>query len=378
MSPIEITRVPEGEKSSGRHIVILKDTVSKFEHITHIANTLAGESTITNGDWTILHGYAGVFDDAALEALRASPDVKAIEEDGFCGSSDVVTQNNAPWGLQRITQNGRIGGSPDGLGFAYRFNSPAGAGVDIYIVDTGINITHGDFGGRARLGAVFGTTQNVDRLGHGTHVAGTAAGKQFGVAKDANLIAVKVLGDDGRGANSDFISGMNWVAQSASWTNRPSVVNMSINTDNPSQAVDDAATALTQRGIHVAVSAGNANKDALLSSPSRSRAVVTVGSSTINDERRFDSNFGSAVDIFAPGDNVISAGIASNTAWMTMSGTSMASPHVAGLIAYFIGRYGNTDTVTMSQYLQKIGEKNALRGLPAGTVNILARNDIRG
>ncbi|KAI0322110.1 serine protease [Amylostereum chailletii] len=377
MSLIEITRATDG-KTSGRHIITLKETVSKFEHLAHVTTSLAGESNITHGDWEILNGYAGVVDEAALEALRASPDIKAIEEDGVCQGGNVVAQNNAPWGLQRISQDAPVRGSPNGLNFAYRFDDSAGAGIDIYVIDTGINITHADFGGRARLGAVYGSPQNFDGHGHGTHVAGTAAGKQYGVAKAANLIAVKVLKDNNSGMNSDFISGMNWVAQAAARSNRPSVVNMSIYTNGASQAVDDAATMLTQRGVHTAVCAGNKNQDARLTSPARAPAVITVGASTIDDTRWPDSNWGPALDILAPGHNVISAGIAGNNSWMTMSGTSMASPHVAGLVAYFIGRYGNPDTATMSQYLQKMGVKNALGGLPNGTVNILARNDVRG
>ncbi|PSS34005.1 hypothetical protein PHLCEN_2v1909 [Hermanssonia centrifuga] len=188
--------------------------------------------------------------------------------------------------------------------------------------------------------------------------SGTAAGSQFGVAKGANLIAVKVLSDSG-------VSGLNWVATQARSSGRPSIATMSLG-GGASTSLDNAVAS---------VAAGNSNVDAGTTSPARAPSANTIGATTIADARASFSNFGSVVDLWAPGQNVISAWIGSTTATNNISGTSMATPHVAGLIAYLIGRDGNSSPAAMSTTLKNASVKNAISGIPSGTINDLARND---
>ncbi|KAI0322111.1 serine protease [Amylostereum chailletii] len=352
MAIIEISRTKAG-KTSGRHIIHLKETAVKSDHLSDFTTTRSGHSHATHVDWDsdACRMPHSVFDDATLEALRSHPDVKAIEEDGALETCATQTQTNAPWGLSRISKDGKVQGSAASLNYQYKYDSSAGNGVDIYIM--GINTTHVDFGGRAKLGAVFGSGQNVDDYGHGTHVAGTAGGTQYGVAKAVTA------------------------------SSRPSVVNMSLGTDPSGNAVDAAVNSLVTKGIHVVVAAGNDNSDARNYSPARVPSAITVGSMDITDTKRASSNWGPALDIFAPGGEIISAWIGSNTATNSISGTSMArhellplavlrpfadqcalesqaSPHVAGLIAYFISKFGNKDVASMTAFLKQYGIKNAI------------------
>ncbi|THH19727.1 hypothetical protein EW146_g1486 [Bondarzewia mesenterica] len=289
-----------GAETTGRYIVKLKDTASKTTHLDWFRQLAGSNATVTH-DWNadFLNGYAGNFDDASLTALRASPDVEYIAEDGIMHITATVTQTNAPWGLSRLSQNGPIS-------------------------DTGIFTSHSDFGGRARWGATFGGYANADGNGHGTHVAGTAAGTRWGVAKSASLIAIKVLSDQGSGSVSDIVSGLNFVASSVASSGRPSIATMSLG-GSASTTLDNAVTSLVSKGIHVTVAAGNYGIDAGETSPARVAVANTVGASTVDDDRALFSNFGSVVDIFAPGQDVTSAWIGSTTATNTISGTSMAS-----------------------------------------------------
>ncbi|KAF5387942.1 hypothetical protein D9615_000786 [Tricholomella constricta] len=353
-------------ETTGRYIVKLKDGVSKA--------SVLGSAKLTKAshDWTIFNGFASELSPEALDALRANPNVEYIEEDGIM--STFITQTNAPWGLSRLSSTSRLANQDSSaLTFSYTYDSSAGAGVDIYVVDTGVLTTHTQFGGRARWGATFGPYASADGNGHGTHVAGTAAGSQFGVAKAASIIAVKVLSDGGSGSVSDIVSGLNFVANSAASSGRPSIVSMSLG-GGVSSSMDNAVLSLTNSGIHVAVAAGNSNTDASTTSPARAPSAVTVGASTIADARASFSNFGSVVDLFAPGQNVISAWIGSNTATNIISGTSMATPHISGLIAYLIAQRGNTSPAAMSTLLKSLSLKGVLSGIPSGTLNDLAHN----
>ncbi|KAI0322101.1 peptidase S8/S53 domain-containing protein, partial [Amylostereum chailletii] len=300
----------------------------------------------------------GEFDEGTLNALRASPDMKSIEEDNTVEPEAPVAELGSPWGLSRISQDVRVQvqGSACSLAYTYRYDTSAGTGVDIYIF--GINTTHVDFGGRARLGPAFGSPENIDDSGHGTHVAGIAAGTRCGVAKSANLIAVKVLWVPP--GVSISISALDYVAASATASGRPTVINMSLSTAI-SPALDSATTAITGRGIHVAAAAGNQTTDASNRSPARVPSVNTVAASNISDARYVLSNYGPLVDLFAPGEQIPSAWIGSNTAERCTSGTSMASPHIAGLIAYFIGRGEDTlSAAAMSALLKQYTIKDAI------------------
>ncbi|KDR82015.1 hypothetical protein GALMADRAFT_152808 [Galerina marginata CBS 339.88] len=351
--------------TSGRLIVLLKEGASKDAILQHIP-----QEHVTH-NWGIINGFAGNFNNETLARLRASSDVISIAEDAM--GYVATTQTNAPWGLARITSPKKLANQDvEALTFSYPYNSTAGAGVDIYVIDTGILTTHAQFNGRATWGATFGPYGNADGNGHGTHCAGTVAGTQYGVAKLASLIAVKVISDAGGGFASDVISGVNYVAEAARTSGRPSVASISFGFPDTT-SIDTAVAALVSSGVHAAVAAGNSNTDAGGLSPARVPGANTVGASTIADARADFSNFGADVDIFAPGEDIISAWIGSNTETVSLSGTSMAAPQVAGIIAYLIGDQGNISPAAMSSKLSTLSLKNVLSDIPAGTVNKLAQ-----
>ncbi|HST23868.1 MAG TPA: S8 family peptidase, partial [Blastocatellia bacterium] len=242
-----------------------------------------------------------------------------------------------------------------------------GSGVNVYIIDTGIRRTHTQFGGRAFVGFdAVGDGQNTnDCNGHGTHVAGTVGGSTTGVAKAVRLFAVRVLNCSGSGTNSGVIAGVNWVT-----SNRilPAVANMSLG-GGVSTALDTAVRNSIASGVTYAIAAGNSNTNASNSSPARVAEAITVGSSTINDARSSFSNFGSVVDIFAPGSSIVSAWFTSDTAGATLSGTSMASPHVAGVAARVLQSSPGSSPATVRNTIVNAATLNTLTGIPAGTAN---------
>jgi len=224
----------------------------------------------------------------------------------------------------------------------------------VYVIDTGINIHHVEFEGRASWGKTIPQNDvDEDGNGHGTHCAGTIGSRKYGVAKAANLFAVKVLGSNGSGTMADVVGGVLWAADQAAsklaaakaeyaatgkTRHKGSVANMSLG-GGKSQALDDAVNRAVDSGMHFAVAAGNDNRDACSYSPAGAEKAVTVGASTLGDERAYFSNFGECVDVFAPGLNILSTWIGTDTATNTISGTSMASPHTAGLLAYLLSLY---------------------------------------
>ena len=249
-----------------------------------------------------------------------------------------VTQTGAPWGLDRADQRSRP------LTGTYTYTR-TGAAVTAYIIDTGIRLTHNDFTGRATSGydAIDGGPAD-DCNGHGTHVASTVAGTTHGIAKRANLIAVRVLGCTGSGSTSGVVAGMDWVVNHHQ-PGQPAVVNMSLG-GSPSTALDTAVARLTTDGITVVVAAGNSNTDAINNSPARAPTAITVAASDRNDTLASFSNYGTSVDIIAPGVSIPAAWHTTNTATNTISGTSMASPHVAGAAAKLLQ---TTPTATPTQ-----------------------------
>ncbi|KAF8177421.1 peptidase S8/S53 domain-containing protein [Pholiota molesta] len=319
------------------------------------AATLSSAVGENNGD-TSAH-----LDDAALTAPLASPDVEHVSEDI---ANTGTAQRNAPWGLSRISSSKRLSGTDiTALNYTYRYSTSAGSGVDVYVLSTGVYTAHNQFGGRASWGATFGGyASNDDKHGMGTHVAGTIAGTQFGVAKAAQIISVKCLGDNNLGTFSDVISGINWVQSRATGTGRPSIACLPwVAGGYPS--LDNAVVALTTAGIHVVVAAGNNNTDAGSMSPPRVSSAVTVGASNFADVLWVTSDYGNVVKIFAPGEDIVSAGIGSPNAMRTMSGTEMAAAHVAGLIAGLISLEGNTTPAAMATKLQALARRNALVGI---------------
>lgn len=301
--------------------------------------------------------------------------------------SDSSIEKNAPWGLARISHR-------DSLGFGnfnkYLYADEGGEGVDVYIIDTGTNIKHVDFGGRASWGATIPDgDEDVDGNGHGTHCSGTVAGKKYGVAKKANIKAVKVLRSNGSGSMSDVVKGVEYAAEAhekevknAKKGKRKgfkgSAANMSLG-GGKSELLDQAVNAAVDAGIHFAVAAGNDNADSCKYSPAAAKKAVTVGASTIADERAYFSNYGTCNDIFAPGLNILSTWIGSEYAINTISGTSMASPHIAGLLAYLLSLQPSKDSayavadITPKQLkadLLSIATEGALSDVPSNTVNV--------
>ena len=269
---------------------------------------------------------AGVYelDGDQLDRLNQDPRIAYIEKDHFISLNAI--QDSAPWGLDRIDQ---VDNNLDGK---YNFNA-AGSNVNAYVVDTGIFVDHLDFNGRAVDGIdlVDGDGVANDCNGHGTHVAGTLGGTVFGVAKNVNLIGVRVLDCAGGGQISGVIGGIEWVANNHV---KPAVANLSLGGPS-SQAIDEAVNAAISAGVTMVIAAGNSRTDACGTSPARVPNAITVGSTDRNDLRSSFSNFGSCVDIFAPGSDIESAWIGSDSTINTISGTSMASPHVAGVVALF-------------------------------------------
>ncbi|KAG8738119.1 serine protease [Ceratobasidium sp. 414] len=323
----------------------------------HEAAPLTNSSGLIHVYDTVLKGYAGRFSDRTLDMIRALPEVEYVERDQVVHAiaepvSAWDTQKDAPWGLARISH-------PSKLSFAtltkYIHDPKGGEGVDVYVIDTGINTAHTAFEGRAHWGVTtIPDDVDEDGNGHGTHCAGTIASKRFGVAKSANVYAVKVLNSAGKGATSDVIAGVAWASAAAQakaiqaikeyratgqTSHKGSVVNMSLGSPGTS-AVDQAVNNAVQNGLHVAVAAGNDHYDACYYSPARAELALTVGASTMGDEMADFSNYGPCVEVFAPGQNVMSTWIGGETATQSMSGTSMASPHAAGLLAYFLSLQG--------------------------------------
>ena len=285
-----------------------------------------------------LKGFAIELPQAAADRLRALPGVVAVEEDQPIQVT--TTQSSATWGLDRIDQE------PTSLNGTYNY-SATGAGVTAYIIDTGIQFSNTDFGGRATSGydAVNPGTPADDCNGHGTHVAGTVGGTKYGVAKGVRLVAVRVLDCNGSGSTSGVIAGINWVTDTHQ-AGAPAVANMSVG-GGLSPALDAAVTASIADGVTYAVAAGNGNsrgvpQDACNSSPAGVPDALTVGATDKTDAPASFSNYGRCVDLFAPGVGITSDWYSrkSASATNTISGTSMATPHVTGVAALFL--QGNT------------------------------------
>ncbi|KAF4438429.1 alkaline protease (oryzin) [Fusarium acutatum] len=271
-------------------------------------------------------------DDLMVQDLYNSDEVAYIEADQKVQLNAAIAQVNAPPGLDRLS-HAQVNQD------TYVFDDSAGEGITAYVVDTGIKVDHSEFEGRATFGANFINNVDDDENGHGSHVAGTIGGATFGVAKKVDLVAVKVLDASGGGSNSGVLQGMQFVIDDAKKKNRvgKAVMNMSLGGDF-SQAINRAIEALFNAGIVPVVAAGNENRETSLTSPGSAANAITVGAiDATTDERADFSNFGPEVDVYAPGVDVLSVGIKSTTDTAVLSGTSMASPHVAGLAAYLMG-----------------------------------------
>lgn len=309
---------------------------------------------------TALRGFSASFPAAALEGLRRNPNIELIEADQEM--SIVATQTGATWGLDRIDQRDLP------LSSTYTYDVD-GTGVHSYILDTGIRASHNGFGGRVSSGytAISDGRGTDDCNGHGTHVAGTVGSNTWGVAKNTALVAVRVLGCNGSGTNSGVIAGIDWVAANAV---KPAVANMSLG-GSASSALDAAVANAVAAGVTFVVAAGNSNANACNYSPARAASAITVGATTGTDARASYSNFGSCLDIFGPGSSITSAWYTSNTATNTISGTSMASPHVAGAAALYLEENPNASPAAVVAALTSNATTGKVTSAGTGSPNRL-------
>ncbi|GGN75887.1 hypothetical protein GCM10010112_47590 [Actinoplanes lobatus] len=303
----------------GSYIVVLKSGAVE----SGLTRSYGG--TVKRSFGKALNGYEAGLTEAQAKRLAANPKVAYVEQNQVV--SLAATQSNAPWGLDRIDQRARP------LSTTYTYPVTA-SNVTAYIIDTGILYTHSQFGGRATAGYDAVGSGAVDCNGHGTHVAGTVGGSTYGVAKAVKLVGVRVLNCSGSGTTAGVIAGVNWVTSNAV---KPAVANMSLG-GGASTSIDTAVRNSIAAGITYAIAAGNSNANACNYSPARVPTAITVGATTSTDARASYSNYGSCLDIFAPGSSILSSWYTSTTATNTISGTSMASPHVAGAAALVLSR----------------------------------------
>ncbi|KDN48195.1 hypothetical protein K437DRAFT_255618 [Tilletiaria anomala UBC 951] len=336
-----------------------------------------------------IQGYSGTFSEDVLAYIRAQPEVEYVERDSIVKTQDIrqpaneharkvwseafgsysfaaatsapgerdahAIEKGAPWGLARISHREELG---FGNFNKYVYSDISGDGVTAYIVDTGIYINHTEFEGRARWGKTMpvGDT-DTDGNGHGTHCAGTIGSRKYGVAKRADLVAVKVLGSGGSGSMADVTAGVLWAVEdakkisaklaaephsAAAKKHKGFVANMSLG-GGKSPTLDKAVNGAVSNGLHFAVAAGNENQDACNTSPAGAKNPITVGASDVGDKRAYFSNKGKCVDIFAPGLNIKSTWNTGKDSTNTISGTSMATPHIVGMLAYYLSIYGSND-----------------------------------
>ncbi|KAL8297631.1 hypothetical protein RB597_007287 [Gaeumannomyces tritici] len=365
-----------------RFIVLLKPDTAAAEvaaHHAHVRRMVLtrrdGGSTSSGGIDRVFHigsdfsAYVGDFDDATAEAIARLPGVASVEQDAIVTVEQtnppsaaaavarraVQTQSEAPWQLGDISHRDR--GAKD-----YVYDGAAGAGSYVYVLDTGVRSSHAEFGGRVRFGinGLTGSTaapapENRDREGHGTHCAGLAAGATYGVAKKVEIVDVKVMGDNGAGTMSSVITGINWAVNDILSRNiqKKAVINLSLGSQaigSELTATESAVIAAYNQGIASLCAAGNEDSPASTRSPGRIPQCITVGMTNAARSRAsprpriFGSNYGPELDIFAPGDDVRAAGIASDSAIVAKSGTSMATPIVAGAVSYLRSIEGGLDT----------------------------------
>ncbi|MBK3579351.1 S8 family peptidase [Streptomyces sp. MBT65] len=336
-----ITGAGEPGSVSGSYLVTLKGgTRAPSAAGKDLARRYGARISHTYG--TALNGYAIEANERQARRLAADARVASVAQDTRI-TVDRTQRNPPSWGLDRLDQPGLP------LNRSYTSPNSGGAGVTVYVIDTGIRITHKDFGGRAGYGWDFVDNDAVaqDGNGHGTHVAGTIAGTTYGVAKKAKVVAVRVLDNAGAGTTSRVLAGIDWVTRHA---HRPAVANLSLGGFHNDQ-LDAAVRTSIASGVTYTVAAGNDGVQAGLYSPADVKQAITVGATDRNDAKAPFSNFGPAVDLFAPGVSITSASYASDTGKATFSGTSMASPHAAGAAAVYLAGHPRATPAQVSAAL---------------------------
>ncbi|KLO93569.1 Uncharacterized protein LW93_13181 [Fusarium fujikuroi] len=377
----------------GKYIVTLKSSASSAKVESHLQwvddvhrrslskrDTAGIEHTFNIKNW---NAYAGQFDEDTIKEIEASPEKVAFvepdkvvklsfEESSELSDRALTTQSGAPWGLGTISH--RTSGST-----SYIYDTSAGEGSYAYVVDSGVLISHSQFGGRAVAGYSIFSGANTDTLGHGTHVAGTIAGSTYGVAKKANIVSVKVF-QGAEGTDSGVLAGFNWAVNDITSKGRAgkAVINLSLGGD-ASQAWVTAIDAAYNSGVLSVVAAGNGDEDGnplpvSSQSPANAANAITVAALTSAWRPTSFTNYGAGVDIFAPGQGILSAWIGSNSATNSISGTSMASPHVAGLALYLKVLEGLTTPASVASRIKALGTSGKITGTLSGSPNLIAYN----
>ncbi len=360
-TPAPVTGTGQPGVIPDQYIVVMKGatTDSAKERTKDRARRRGGR---INRDYQqALRGYAATLPPAALADVRNDPDVAYIEADAVVQAS--TTQSPAIWGLDRIDQ----ASLPLSNSYTYE---PTGSGVKAYVIDTGIRFGHQQYGGRAISGydAIDGGSAD-DCNGHGTHVAGTIGGSTYGVAKAVSLVGVRVLGCNGSGSNSGVIAGVNWVTTDHQ-VGQSAVANMSLG-GSASSALDTAVQNSIADGVTYAVAAGNESSNACNSSPGRAANALTVGATTSTDARASYSNYGTCLDLFAPGSGIMSSWYTSDTATASLNGTSMATPHVAGVAALYLQANTAAAPATVASALTASATANKVSNPGSGSPNRL-------
>ncbi|HEV3050052.1 MAG TPA: S8 family peptidase [Longimicrobium sp.] len=340
-----------GEAIPNQYVVVFKDEV---RDVPGLARQLAAAhgGTLRYTYQHAIKGFAAALSAQAASALARNPNVDYVLQD------ERVRLVAASWGLDRVDQRDLP------LNGSYTYTS-TGSGVTVYVIDTGIETSHWDFGGRAWAGYDAFGGSGQDCHGHGTHVAGTVGGATYGVAKSVGLVAVRVLDCSGYGTWSGVIAGIDWVRY---YHTKPAVANLSLG-GGAYQAVDDAIENLVAAGVTVAVAAGNSSDDACYYSPARAPSALTVGASNQYDQQSWFSNFGYCVDLYAPGEGITSAYLYGGST--SMDGTSMASPHVAGAAALYLQGNPSASPATVGSAILGNATSWHLTGLGAGSPNLL-------
>ncbi|TGJ83695.1 hypothetical protein E0Z10_g5064 [Xylaria hypoxylon] len=344
----------QGKVIPGKWIVVMKENydVSNTKRDITVESLVAPLHTYSMGTF---NAYAISTSDKMINKIAQLEDVAYIEPDVMVETTETAFESDSPWGLARISSR-----EPNASSYAY--DDSAGEGTYTYIIDSGIFVDHPEFEGRASWGPSFVANDakpTVDENGHGTHVAGTAGSKTYGVAKNTNLIAVKVLNAAGSGPISQVIAGIQWALNDTISNNRTnkSVANISlgaVSIGNSSMSL--AAGAAVEQGLFIAAAAGNAQTPVEFFSPAQYPTVCSIAASARDDSRAYFSNYGNGIDLFAPGVDVISTYNNGSTA--ILSGTSMSAPHITGLAAYLLSLEGDRDPIALCKRMQELATKD--------------------
>jgi subtilisin family serine protease/chitodextrinase len=351
---------------ANRYIAVYSDSarVASVERgAAQLADRYGG--TVRHTYSQVLRGFSVTMSEQRARRLAADPAIASVQQVRTMRVAD--TQTNPPnWGDDRIDQRDLP------LDRSYTYASHGGEGATVYVLDTGIRRTHQDFGGRASYGPDFVDNDNdaSDCHGHGTHVAGTAVGSTYGVAKKAKVVAVRILNCQGSGGDDGILKAIDWVAKNAQ---KPAVVNYSVGCGSPcsNPTMDNAVKNLIGTGVQWVQAAGNSTQDACQYSPQKLPEAITVGATTNTDARSSFSNIGRCLDIFAPGSSIVSASHSSDSGSASMSGTSMASPHTAGAVALYLGAFPNATPAQARDALVDNGTTGKVTSPGTGSPNVL-------